>query len=126
MKLRFKPKILDIAAFLAGAAIIALVSIAVYSGNSETISISITGDSGEWIESLDEHKDIQVAGPLGTTIVHIEDGTVQITDSPCTNKLCIAMGSISMNAQWVACLPNNVFVRIQGGSGKDEPDAAVF
>lgn len=126
MKLRFKPRILDIAAFLAGAAVIAFVSILVYSGSSETVSIRITGDSGEWIEPLDEHKDIQVEGPLGTTIVHIEDNTVQISDSPCTNKLCVAMGSISMNRQWVACLPNNVFVRIQGGSGKDEPDAAAF
>lgn len=126
MKLRFRPRILDIAAFLAGAAIIVLVSIAVYSGSSGIISLRITGDSGEWIEPLDEHKEIEVAGPLGTTIVHVEDGMVSITDSPCKNKLCIAMGSISGIRQWVACLPNNVFVRIQGESGKDEPDAAAF
>ncbi len=126
MKLQFKPRILDIAAFLAGAAIIALVSILVYSGSSETVSLRITGDSGEWIESLDEHKDIEVPGPLGTTIVHIEGGIVRIADSPCKNKLCIAMGAISQDRQWIACLPNNVFVRIQGGSDKDEPDAAAF
>lgn len=126
MKLRFKPRILDIAALLVGAAIVALVSLAVFSDNSEAVSLRITGDSGEWIESLDEHTDIEVTGPLGTTIVHLEDGAASITDSPCKNKLCIAMGTISKNRQWVACLPNNVFVRIQGGSGKDEPDAASF
>ena len=126
MKLRFNPKFLDIAAFLAGAAIVVFVSLAVFSDSSEAISLWITGDSEEWIESLDEHTDIEVSGPLGTTVVHIENGAASIIDSPCKNKLCIAMGAISKNRQWVACLPNNVFVRIQGGSGKDGVDAASF
>jgi hypothetical protein len=126
MKLRFRPKFLDIATFLAGAAIVALVSIAIYSGSSDSVSLRITGDSGDWIESLDQTADLQVKGPLGTTVIHVEKGVARIIDSPCKNKLCIAMGAISKNRQWVACLPNNVFVRIQGGSGKDGIDAATF
>lgn len=126
MKLSFKPRILDIAAFLAGAAIVALVSLAIYSGSSDSVSLRITGDSGEWIEALDQTADLKVTGPLGTTLIHVEKGEVRISDSPCKNKLCIAMGAISRNRQWIACLPNNVFVRIQGGSAEDEPDAASF
>jgi hypothetical protein len=127
MKFSFRPKILDIVIFVAGIAAIVLISLGVYSGSSDTLYVQITGESGEWLEPLDSNRDLDVPGPLGLTHVHIANGSVAITDSPCENKLCVAMGAILGRNQWVACLPNNVFVRIGGKTdNKDALDAASF
>lgn len=121
MKFSFRPRILDLAVFIAGLATVIFVSLGVYSASGDIPYVEITGESGEWIEALDADRVIEVPGPLGSTFVHIENGRVAITDSPCENKLCIGMGAISMTNQWVACLPNKVFVRI--GSRTDEGSA---
>ncbi len=127
MKFPFRPKLLDVVVFIAGIAAIAFISLSVYAGSGDTLYVQITGASGEWIEPLGTDKDLDVPGPLGLTHVHIANGAVAITDSPCENKLCIAMGAISARNQWVACLPNNVFVRIGGQtSDKGALDAASF
>ena len=127
MKFPLRPKLLDLVIFIAGIAAIAFIALSVYSGSGDTLYVQITGASGEWLEPLSTNKEVEVPGPLGFTHVHIANGTVAITDSPCENKLCIAMGAIAARNQWVACLPNNVFVRIGGQtSDKGALDAASF
>lgn len=127
MKLRLRLKLLDLVIFTAALAAVIFVSLQVYSGSGDLLYIQVTGDSGEWIEALGSEKEIDVPGPLGVTHVHLHDETVSITDSPCDNKLCISMGKISLKHQWVACLPNNVFVRITGRASNEDPlDAATY
>jgi len=127
MKVTFRPKILDAAVFAAALFLVVFISLSIYSGSGNILYVHITGESGEWIEPLDSRREVEVPGPLGITHVHIENGSVSVTDSPCGNKLCIAMGSISARNQWIACLPNNVFVRISGrDSGEDLLDAASY
>ncbi|MCE1206220.1 MAG: NusG domain II-containing protein [Spirochaetia bacterium] len=126
MKISIRPKILDIAIFLLSVIAVVFISISVYATQGNTLYVHISGATGEWIESLDKDQELQIPGPLGITYVHIENHSVRIEDSPCDNKLCIAMGAISQANQWVACLPNKVFVRIESGAQKDEIDAAAF
>ncbi len=126
MKISIRPKILDIAIFLLSVIAVVFISISVYATQGNTLYVHISGATGEWIESLDKDQKLQIPGPLGITYVHIENHSVRIEDSPCENKLCIAMGAISQANQWVACLPNKVFVRIESGAQKDEIDAAAF
>ena len=76
---------------------------------------------------LTEDRTILAKGPLGNTEVQIAGRKVWVDDSPCTNKVCIAMGTITQSGQYVACLPNHVFVRITGGTQNPEaPDAGVW
>jgi len=127
MKFSFRPRILDIAVFIAGLAAVIFVSLGVYSASGDILYVEITGKSGEWIEALDADRVIEVPGPIGSTFVHIENGRVAITDSPCENKLCVGMGSISEANQWVACLPNEVFVRIGSRTGEGSAlDATAY
>jgi hypothetical protein len=87
----------------------------------------ISDGKDEWLYPLDASRDVEVPGPLGTTVVEIKDGNARVLDSPCPNKTCIAAGEISLNGQWLACLPNRVFVRIEGGpSDGDTVDAGVY
>ncbi len=102
-------------------------SMAVYSGNSATLRAVITGSGGEWVFPLGADRRIPVNGPLGTTWVEIHGKQVHVTDSPCLNKTCIASGDISAAGQWLACLPNRVFVRIEGGAADERSvDAGAF
>lgn len=71
---------------------------------------------------LDRETTVNVEGPLGTTVVKVEEGKARIISSPCPRKLCIRMGSISKAGEMVVCVPNKVVVRIKG---KQEIDAVT-
>ena len=121
----FKP--LDITAIVLGIVAAVFISVKVYSNQSGTLFAHITGPGGEWIEPLDKDKEIDVEGPLGITKVKIAGGAASVIDSPCANKLCISQGAASKPNQWIACLPNKVFVKIEGRTpSKDQPDASTF
>lgn len=117
---------LDYLVLLACAAAIAISAAFVYGGGRSNPRVEISGDEGKWIYPLDKDQQIEVRGPLGLTKVGIEGGRVHIEDSPCPNKTCIAAGSIHEPGQWLACLPNKVFVRIEGGKEEAGVDASVY
>lgn len=127
MKYRLRLKPLDIAAIILSMMAVIFISTKVYSSQGGSLYVHITGQNGEWIEPLDKDKDIEVQGPLGSTKVRIQGGTAMIIDSPCSNKLCINMGAVSRTNQWIACLPNKVFVKIEGRTASEgQPDATAF
>lgn len=88
-------------------------------------SVFIQARGGEWVYPLYTDTTIHVEGPLGITTVSISDGKARIIDSPCPNKTCVSMGEISHGNEWVACLPNAVFVHIEGREG-ELIDAAAY
>ena len=91
------------------------------------LRVEVQDAGGTSIYPLDEDRTIEALGPLGATEIHIAKGGVFVHDSPCTNKVCIAMGTIRTTGQFVACLPNRVFVRITGGAAAPEAtDAGVW
>jgi hypothetical protein len=57
---------------------------------------------------------LAVPGPLGKTIVAIDQGTVHVVDSPCRAKICVKTGEISHTGQLIVCIPNQVVVRVTG------------
>ncbi|OPZ60241.1 MAG: hypothetical protein BWY87_00570 [Deltaproteobacteria bacterium ADurb.Bin510] len=67
---------------------------------------------------------LSVPGPLGATRVVIHAGRVQINDSPCPDRLCIAMGSISQAGETLICAPNRVSVRVI--APQDAPDTVSY
>jgi len=122
--MRLRP--LDFVAILVSAAAVGLASMAAYSGDSGEPEAVVQGVGGEWIYPLDADREIEVEGPLGVTLIHIGDGVVRFEDSPCPTKSCVAQGGISESGQWLACLPNQVFVRIEGAEGDGGVDAAAY
>ncbi len=85
-----------------------------FKGNSGTPSLVVATPSGEYIYKLNKNQDLSFFGPLGVTHIHIEEGKVTFTDSPCDNKTCVIAAPISKNGDWTACLPNQIFARIEG------------
>jgi hypothetical protein len=89
-------------------------SLSAYAGRERTGEVVIEASGTQWIYPLDEDRRESVKGPLGNTIVVIRGGSASVEDSPCPDKLCVHMPAISRPGQWIACLPNGVFVRVRG------------
>ncbi len=67
----------------------------------------------------------RVAGPLGETVIVVEDGSVRIEDSPCPNHYCSRMGRLSHRGEIAVCVPNRVVVTIKGGSDDESFDGVT-
>jgi hypothetical protein len=119
-------RILDVVVLVVCAAGIAFSAAFVYSGNAAEPVVNISSKTGEWIYPLKDSRTVEVEGPLGTTEIVIQGGSARIVESPCPNKTCIAAGAIMRAGQWLACLPNGVFVRIDGSTAKGGVDAATY
>ncbi len=121
---RLKP--LDLVIALAAAALVAATAAYAYSPGKTQLSAVIKGRGGEWVYPLSSDRQMAVHGPLGDTLVAIKGRSLRILDSPCPNKTCIAAGSIDRAGQWLACLPNDVVVHIEGGGEDAGVDATVY
>jgi hypothetical protein len=114
-----KIKALDLLAILVSLLVIGGFSVAAYAGKDTARDVVIEASGAQWIYPLNQDRQERVPGPLGDTTVVVKDGRAYVEDSPCPDKLCVHMPSISKPGQWIACLPNRVFVRVRGDSGQD-------
>ncbi len=69
--------------------------------------------------SLDRDAKATATGPLGETVVVVENGVVQVESSPCPRDHCMHMGKIRYSGEILVCIPNRVFVSIRGSADKE-------
>ena len=105
---------------------IVFIAINIYADNTGSAVLKITSADAEYLYPLEKDSEIDVEGPIGHTHVVIMNGEAYISESPCDNKQCILMGSISKQGQWAACMPNRVFISIEGGSDDEEIDVLSY
>ncbi len=55
----------------------------------------------------------------GTNTLVIGDGMAWVIEANCPDKVCMGMGKISRNGEFIACLPNRLIVVVEGG--EDSP-----
>jgi hypothetical protein len=113
----FKP--LDFLIIGAASVLTALSAFAVYGHSRDAGQVIVRGEGETWVFPLDAEERVGVAGPLGETVVEISGGRSRVLSSPCANQTCVAAGQLSRQGQWAACLPNKVFVYIEG-TGDDD------
>ncbi|MBA7545629.1 hypothetical protein ES705_37998 [subsurface metagenome] len=118
-------KVLDFLAFFIAIAVTGLIAFQAYCNQSGTLQVSIKGDSREWLFPLESDRNIEIKGPLGITLVVIEDGAVRVSSSPCPEKICVKSGPVNKPGRWIACLPNRVIIAITGMS-EQEFDGLTF
>ena len=95
----------------------------VYGSRSGTATVAVKGESAFYVYPIESASRVSFAGPLGETVVVLEDNGVRIERSPCKNQTCVAMGTIHRRGQWLACLPNAVLVTVEGADGQDAPSS---
>ena len=120
----FKP--LDIVVIVLSAVLTLAIGSLVYSGESSTSRVIIRGPDRTWVFPLDAETIVDVPGPIGETVVRIHNGEAAIVFSPCNGQTCVSAGGLHKNGQWAACLPNQVFVLVEGANDQDVIDAAAW
>ena len=82
----------------------------------KTATIKVDGEVVETL-SLDEDKLAEFNG----VVVVCENGEIFVTESTCTDKVCMRSGKVSKAGEGIICAPNRVSIEIDGKS--DLPDA---
>lgn len=104
----------DYVSLLVAVAVVAAFSIYAYRGGEEGATVRIQSEEGTFLYPMEGRRHVTVTGPLGDTEILITADGVEVLDSPCRDKICIAAGRATMSGEWIACLPNRVFVRVEG------------
>lgn len=119
-------KPLDIPVIVLALLLCMAVAAAVYSGGTSSSRVIVRGPDRTWIFPLDAEEELTVAGAIGETVIKIQKRTAAIVSSPCGGQTCVAAGELHKNGQWAACLPNRVFLLVEGSQGRDAVDAASW
>lgn len=80
-------------------------------------------DGSERPLSLAQEGDYTFEGLRGPSVLRVEDGTIRFVDSACPNQLCVQWGEIHREGEIRVCLPNQVWVTIQGTGKESSIDA---
>lgn len=91
-------------------------------GSSITVKIE---DALYGSYNLSEDQDIVIKQNGHTNTLRIQNGTVSMIESDCSNQLCVHQGAISKSKQVIVCLPNHVVVSVEQDSHSDM-DAVAY
>ena len=64
--------------------------------------------------SLNQQRTLEIPGPLGITVVSIENGKVRVVSDPSPRQYCVKQGWLEQAGQVAMCLPNQVSVELLG------------
>ena len=118
-------KLLDLVALLCSVGVAAAITRWVLGIRRGRPIIRVTSADGAWLLRPDTDQVLEVAGPLGNNRIVVRDGSVFVESAPCANQICVKTGHVSRPGQWIACLPNRVFVAVEGGPD-DQIDARSY
>ena len=51
----------------------------------------------------------------GSNVLVVENGEAWVSEANCPDKVCMGMGKISRNGEFIACLPNRLLIVVEGG-----------
>ncbi|WP_319242072.1 NusG domain II-containing protein [uncultured Propionivibrio sp.] len=100
-------------ALLAVVVCIAIVPFAWQHGNGER---AIVRRGGEVVAELDlsRNQRINVAGPIGITVVAVDQGRVRVAADPGSHQYCVRQGWLKRAGEVAICAPNQVSVQVEG------------
>jgi hypothetical protein len=122
----------DFVAVALAVGVTVLSAVLVYGGAGSHMFVKIRGGNAAtetWLFPLDSMtaQSINIPGPLGDTVIEVKNNEARVVSSPCDNQTCVAVGAIHRQGQWVACLPNQILLSIEGGEDTgNAPDAMVW
>jgi len=63
---------------------------------------------------LTRNRDFEIEGPLGTTVVSVENHRVRVAKDPSPRQYCVKQGWLTHAGEAALCLPNQVSVELAG------------
>ena len=108
----------DYLTLLAGVLFTVWVSLTVWSGGIANTALIRSGGKVFREVPLSRDQQIEVPGPLGTSIITIEKGRARISSDPSPRQYCVRQGWLQQAGEIAVCLPNQVSVELTGGEKK--------
>lgn len=101
---------------LAGMALVASLFLALWNGAASTRLIIRSGGKVVEESDLSENRNFEIAGPLGTTLITVENRRVRVARDPSPRQYCVKQGWLSRAGEFAFCLPNQVSVELAGSA----------
>jgi hypothetical protein len=88
------------------------------------VAIVMLGNEEHARIPLDRDALVPLHGTLGEIDLEVRGGAISVVRSECPNHVCIAMGQKRNAGDVLACVPNALVVRVEGGARRHSaPDA---
>lgn len=78
----------------------------------------VDGAGREIVVPLHTAQRIEIAGPLGASVIEVGEGAARFASSPCAGKFCVHAGWLSAGGDLAACLPNRVSLTIASAAAR--------
>lgn len=82
-------------------------------GPAAKVRIAASGQSDIELP-LDAQRRFTVHGPLGDSVIEVDNGRVRFASSPCRGQHCVHTGWLAHAGELAACLPNGIVVSVEG------------
>lgn len=117
-----KIKILDVFIVIISLLLIGFSIVYLIINSEQGSKVRISTPETEFVYSLDKDAEITVESTLGESVIVINDGEAYFKSSPCDNQICVHSSPVHDTTGFIACIPNEVFLRIESNEKKKEED----
>lgn len=99
---------------LAGMLLVASLFVSLWTHAPGTTLIIRSGGKVVAETGLERNRSFEIKGPLGTTVVSVENRRVRVAKDPGPRQYCVKQGWLSHSGEAALCLPNQVSVELAG------------
>ena len=103
---------------LLGSICVVLLALKLWSGDLADKAIIRSGGKIFSEVPLSRNQQIEVPGPLGISIIAIQDRKARIASDPSPRQYCVRQGWLQQAGEIALCLPNQVSVELAGSKKK--------
>ena len=103
---------------LLGGVCVALLALELWSGDLADKAVIRSGGKVFREVPLSRDQQIEVPGPLGTSVITIEKRRARISSDPSPRQYCVRQGWLQRSGEVALCLPNEVSVELTGSTKK--------
>ncbi len=117
----------SICALVFGASLVAAFAVRASSPDGKPRAIVLVAGAEQAALPLAQNAVATFAGAEGPVTVEVRDGAVAVIRSTCAQHVCVAAGWKHRSGDVIACVPNELLVRVAGGgrgshaAGRDAP-----
>jgi len=111
-------KLGDWLTLLLGSIFVALLTFKLWSGDLADKAIIRSGGKIFREVPLSRDQQIEVPGPLGVSIISIQNRKARIASDPSPRQYCVRQGWLQQAGEIALCLPNQVSVELAGSRKK--------
>lgn len=88
-------------------------------------SIYVNGELYDEVALTEEEYEIEIHSERGYNRLKVSNYGIEMVESDCPDHICIGFGHIHSVNEKIVCLPNRIFVEINGADDEEGVDAIV-